>query len=419
MPELVNDNLVPTTAELFPDGGAIDLLCSGQLISLQAGREIIAPVIEHSGRRYCAAKLDPSLHAAVCLPAEAADYGTTDVLVEGMADSAREALGAPHNQALILATTLLSTSVAECLPGGAPTLNLWGPAEKRAAALAFVLTLCRRPLQLVGTPLERFAELPRGLCPTVIINDPSEPSIRKLLPAAGQGGARLLRGGRLLAAQCSFIVFTELPSATIQFRMPLSGLAPKRCFTPNDAAELANRFKGQLLRYRLARHCAIANSQFGTSGLSPGIARVAHTLGAAVEGAENLQSQVVKALQELDEDRKIESCQSEEAVAIEATLLPCHEQRPSALIRELSEIGNTILIERGERALFTPKKFGATLRRLELPTRRQAPGFELAFDSSTCRRIHELARILGVFPLLKPLESCSYCASFSGTETRV
>jgi hypothetical protein len=238
------------------------------------------------------------------------------------------------------------------------------------------------------------------------------------LAAAGQNGATRLRHGRLFTARCCLIVFTELPSALIRFRLPLSALASKR-LTPLDAAELRSRFQGQLLQYRLVRHQAIANSRFATEGFAPGVATVADQLGAAVEGAEKLQTEIVKALQDLDEEQRQESSQSAEAIAVEAMLLPSHEQKRSALIGDLSEIANTILIERGEHPVFTPKKYGAIVGRLALRTTRQARGFELTFDPSTCHRLHELGRMLGVLALTKPVEGCKYWGSVFGTHPGV
>jgi hypothetical protein len=408
------ENSIYTTAELFGDA-AIDLVRNRQLIWVQDKVGNFARMFKHEGTTYLPAALDPSLEAR--LPFESDDYGSTEDLVQAMSGSAREMLGASDNYAVMLAIASLSAWVPECLLGGAPILNLWGPADKRATALAYVLALWRRPLQLLDPSIEALAELPRHFRPTVVVNDISTASLARLSLAVGQNGAGMLRRGRLVKARCSLVVFTALPSSLTRFRIPLSAFAPIRSLTPRDAAELRKQFEGKLLRYRLARHQAIAKSPFGIGGFAPGVTRLADQLGAAVAGATPLQLALEQALQELDEEEKFERCQSEEAVAVEAILLPCHEQRPSALIGELSEIANTILIERGERALFTPKKYGATVRRLSLPAKRQAAGFELTLDASTCRRVHELGRMLGVLALSKPFEGCSYCASLFATDS--
>ena len=404
-------NSISTTAELFGDG-AIDLVRSGQLVCVQDTVASLAPMFKRGEITYLPATLDPSLRR--CLPSESNDYGSVEELVQAMSASAREMLGASENYAVLLASAAVSTWTSECLLGGAPILNIWGPAEKRAMALNYVMALCRRPLHLLDPSIEDLADLPRHFRPTIVLTDIGAAALARLSRAVGQNGARVLRRGRLITARCSLVVFTALPSPLIPFRIPLPAFSPKRSSTPNEGQVLRKRFEGKLLRYRLVRHQAIVRSPFGVGGIAPRVTRLGDQLGAAVEGAAPLQLAIEKALQDIEEEDKVEACQSEEAVAVEAILLPCHEQKPTVLVGELSEIANTVLMERGERALFSPKKYGAILRGLSLPTKRQAAGFELTLDAATCRRVHELGRMLGVLTLSKPFAGCPHCDKGTG-----
>jgi len=411
-----DEDVICTTAELFPDGAAIELLQNGQLLFRHDDQEETAAEIAHNGHLFRAARLDLTLLSALRLPTTSSDYGTVEDLVRGMSDQLREILGGADNHVLSLfSTTMLSTSLGDCLPGGAPVLNLWGPEEYYLPVAEIVMALCRRPLQLMDASLERLAALPRGLHPTLILTEPRAIGLPTLLRAAHHGGG-LLRGGCLLMPRCSLVVFTELPSPLIDLRIPLMALAPKPSASARDIGELENHFAPMLLRHRLDRHQHVANSRFATEGLASGLAVVARQLGAAVEGANDLQENIVEALGILDEERKAENCQSDEAVALEALLVVCHEQKPSALVSELSEIANTITLGRGERPFSTPKLYGATLRRLGLRPRRHSSGFVLTLDTSACRRIHEIGRDLGVLSLVEPVAGCKNCASILGAD---
>lgn len=411
-----DEDVISTTAELFPDGAAIDLLRNGQLLFRHGDREETAAEISHNGNLYRPAGLDLTLEAALRLPTTSSDYGTVEDLVRGMSDQLREILGGADNHLLSLfSTTMLSTSLGDCLPGGAPVLNLWGPEEYYLPVAEIVMALCRRPLQLMDASLERLAALPRGLHPTLILTEPRAIGLPTLLRAAHHGGG-LLRGGCLLMPRCSLVVFTELPSPLIDLRIPLMALAPKPSASAHDIGELENHFAPMLLRHRLDRHQHVANSRFATEGLASGLAVVARQLGAAVEGANDLQENIVEALATLDEERKSETCQSDEAVAVEAVLVVCHEQKASASVSALSEIANTIALGRGERAFSTPKIYGAMLRRMGLRPRRQSSGFVLTLDGATSRRVHELGCRLGVLSLVESVAGCNGCGSISGAD---
>ncbi len=142
---------------------------------------------------------------------------------------------------------------------------------------------------------------------------------------------------------------------------------------------------------------------------------LARILGATLEESTDLQNRISGILQCIDEQTKAEQSLGLGAVVSEALLALCHENKPEAYVREISELANGILLGRHEIVELTPKAVGAMLRqKLGLSTERRGPGYRLLLTQDTRRRIHRLAAAHHVLSMLEPVPDCRLCLETRG-----
>jgi hypothetical protein len=114
-----------TLGELSPDGRVIDRLRQDLLVFWHEGIENIQATVEHRGRTYVPAKLDPTLEEVLHLPARTEDFGTLESLITDISQLISRYAVLDDASALLVASFIMSTWVLDCLPS-APCLNLWG-----------------------------------------------------------------------------------------------------------------------------------------------------------------------------------------------------------------------------------------------------------------------------------------------------
>ena len=307
--ETAEAKAVPTLGELFPDGSAIDQLRGNQLAFWQQGQEHIAPAHQHNGRTYTAIALDPRLEQLLCLPLRSEDFGTGAELISDLSKLLSTHLALDDSATLLIATFILSTWVGDCLPA-APCFNPCGDPETETTLLELLACLCRRPLRVTEPSLAQLANLPAGLCPTLIVKNPKPTSIARLVRALTDRDANFLRAGRLVNLQCAIAVHTQDPLTVPALRIPLhAGNTPYRRIRRWEAQQLAEEFQPRLLRYRLVEHQQVTQSQFDCCDFGPPTRLLARILGASVEGMPDVQRAVVDALVPLDEECKTERSQ--------------------------------------------------------------------------------------------------------------
>ena len=416
--ETAEAKAVPTLGELFSDGSAIDQLRGNQLVLWQQGQEHIAPAHQHNGRTYTAIALDPRLEQLLCLPSRSEDFGTGAELISDLSKLLSTYLALTDSATLLIATFILSTWVGDCLPA-APCLNPCGDPETETTLLELLACLCRRPLRATEPSLAQLANLPAGLCPTLIVKNPKPRSMVQLVRALTDRDANFLRAGRLVNLQCSIVVHTQDPLTVPALPIALhAGNTPYRRIRRCEAQELAEEFQPRLLRYRLVQHQQVTQSQFDYCDFGPPTRVLARILGASVEGMPEVQRAVVDALVPLDEECKTERSQGVEAVVLEALLVPCHEGKPEAFVAEIAELVNGIFLGRQERLELSPKAVGAIIReRLGLCAERCAAGYRLMLTENVRRRIHQLAAGYNVLSMLKSADGCQSCLELQVPKT--
>ena len=299
-----------TTAELFPDGAAIEQLRGNQLLLWQGGQQQVASTVEYCGRSYAPATLGPHLEQALRLPTNTEECGSTDQLV---ADLRQEltAVGLDKDASLEVAIGIVANWVAGSVPGPL-VINFWGAAGSETALLDLMGCVCRRPLRLAQPPVHELAMLPAGLAPTLILNRPSERALARLFATVSDPHTYLLSGGHVVHVNSPIVVSTSKPVLAIPALIVplLPATQPQRRITNSEAQSIANSFQGRLLRYRLTQHLKVANSQFDVAGLCPDIRIVARVLGTAVDDSPGLQASMIDALRSFDEQYKAEQWQA-------------------------------------------------------------------------------------------------------------
>ncbi|MGA8213428.1 MAG: hypothetical protein WB799_07525 [Candidatus Sulfotelmatobacter sp.] len=407
---------VLTLGELFPDGSAIDRLRQNLLVLWHKGNERIQATVECNGRIYTAATLDSKLEEVLRLPARTEDFGTTDSLTADVSQLIRRYAVLDDAAALLVTSFIVSTWVVDCLPS-APCLNVWGPAGTETILVDLLSCLCRHPLRVAEPSVRELLSLPPGLAPTLIIKQPSERTLTRLLAATTEPDVNLLRDGRCINVQCPTIVCTGEPVAVsaLSFRL-IPDKAEYRRIGKREAQELAEKFQPRLMRYRLSQHRLVADSHFDRPEFAPDTRLLARILGASVEGSPELQGRIVDALSQIDEQCKVEQSQGLGAVILEALLALCHEHKPRALVLEVTKLANGILLGRHENLELTPKAVGGIMRKkLGLWTERHGPGYELQLIGETPKLIHHLAAAYNVLSMQNPVGDCLRCDELNGS----
>ncbi len=413
---LDQSNEMPTLGELFPDGTALDRLRNNQLVLWREGQEEIASGHRYNGNYYVAAALDPKLEELLRLPAGTQDFGSVESLIADLSHLVGSIVELDKEAAWLLAAYILSTWVADCVPSS-PCLNVWGPSGSETALVELLSTVCRQPLRLAEPSIRDLLSLPRGLVFTLILKAPSEQALRRLLAVASDPEAQLLRGGRVRNVRYATVVLTTEPIVGVALCIPLlPAAAPYRRVDRSEAQQVADEFQPRLMRYRLAQHRQVSSSQFDLPRFAPESRMLARILGATLEGSPHLQDQISAILRSIDEQTKAEESLGLGAVVAEALLALCHENKPEAYVREITELANGILLGRHETVELTPKAVGAMLRRkLGLVTERRSSGYRLLLTQDTHTRIHRLAAAHHVLSMLQPASDCRLCLETRGS----
>ena len=162
--------------------------------------------------------------------------------------------------------------------------------------------------------------------------------------------------------RCATVVFTNEPISGVALGIPLlPARGPYHRVGRSEAQQVADDFQPRLMRYRLAQHLRVSNSQFDVPGFAAESRLLARILGATLEGSTDLQDRISRILQAVDEQTKTEQSLGLGAVVSEALLALCHE-KPEAYVREIGELANGILLGRHEIVELSPKAVGVILR---------------------------------------------------------
>ncbi len=422
---------IATSCEVFADGSAVELLRdsgtgASALLVWDGKQATVAKEFTCGGHTYVPCPIPGDMGEAIALPTGHAPHGSAQSLFSEISEAFQRYTSLAEESAFLVTFFVLASWFTDLLPT-APCLLICGPAESEARALLRVLRcVCRRALSLAELTPSSFATLPFSWRPTLLmIQQEISPSLEGLLLASNSRGIHLLRNGKLVDPFCAKAVYcpTVLPESHLMKTAITVGISPATMALPvfdTQAEEaLLDHLVPKLLGYRLANAARIRSSQFDAPRFTSSLRELARSLGAAVEGDEELQSRLERLLEEQNTEAKAERWDFLESVMLEGLLFRCHQPEKDRLyVGELTQTVQAILVGREEKIELEPRAVGAQLKALGLHTASLgSAGRGLLLTNDIRRRIHDLARAYGVRALEAPKGGCPLCAEPVGTES--
>ena len=143
--------ICPTSGEILPDGGAIELVTGGlpgtlALLHFDGKQCFIAPQIQVGLTTYVAHFLDSSVLRATRFPSGAAEYGDTETLFWKVAGLFRQYLRFSEELAAFATLVVFGTWFADCYPSPITLLVSGSDLRQAMRLLQLFGIFCRRPL---------------------------------------------------------------------------------------------------------------------------------------------------------------------------------------------------------------------------------------------------------------------------------
>jgi hypothetical protein len=261
---------IPTLGEIFSDGSLIDAIGNAatkqpQLLLSSGGKRVTGTVLKFRRKEYGVAAVDPSIFAAVRLPAKCRNFGSTEKL---FADVRSLFLDRGFSSEAIFPIPFLafSTWFPEALPT-APTLSVTGPEPEAQFLLLLLGCIVRHRLSLMEVTATGLYSLPPNFRPTLLIHQHrmgfSKPPI---FMSSNRQNVQFLRNGRLVDLFCPKIVYSgeaangeNFGQATLRVDLnPISGYFPS--LDSKEQATISKEFQGKMQEYRCRNFGAVNKS---------------------------------------------------------------------------------------------------------------------------------------------------------------
>jgi hypothetical protein len=361
------------------------------------------------------------LDAPLLLPAGATYYGSTQQLFDEIFELISRVTRLPESLVTQIVFFILGTWFADRAPV-APFLWISAPPTVSTAALLQVLTLlCRRALSVSEPTLAALRSLPMELTPTIVTEiSVITPGLLRALRASNRRGMLAIAADKMLDLFCAKAVFSSQPlrdPAVVGFPLEIV-LPPQLAYVPRmerrEAERISSEFQAKLLMYRLRNYAKVTTPAFALGEFTAPTQELAHTLGACIVGADELQGKIVPFLKARDREIQVDRTSLLESIVVEALWAVVHDPKAGdSAVADLTKIVNTILAGRGEMAQVSPEIVGWKLRALGLRTDFITGGRKgLKLPNETRRTIHTLAAGYGVRTLQQIAAGgdCPLCA---------
>ena len=416
---------IATSGEAFADGALIEILRDAgnprrlRLILWRDGQTTTGPVVKYQRQIYEPAPIDPTILRAMTLPTGIAPYGSGRELLHGIAKEVSRYSALPERFVSQVSWSALSTWFAG-VTEGAPALSILGSDTIAGNQLFRLLAaICRRPLLLSAARFAGVCSLPTGLQPTLLIRGSHfDRDVQRVLSAARKPREYVPRGGRLVELYSPVVTLSEFGAANVPARTVLripvvEGQSPARMLGRENVEEIKNFFQPRLLAFLLANRAKALRSQFDAPMLADPVREVARCLGACTPDDADLQAELLEVLQSTNAEYLSAKSTDFTTVVVESLLFYSHE-RPGGhfYIGECAETAEEILVRCGDPIAVTPRRVGEVIDDLGLQTEpRSKTGYRVILTKVVRRRIHELARQLGLLPFADGIERCEFCRS--------
>lgn len=178
---------------------------------------------------------------------------------------------------------------------------------------------------------------------------------------------------------------------------------------------IASEFQPKLLDYRFKHARYVQVSDFDVRTLSIPLRILAQTLGSCIIHAAELRTGIVRLLEGHGEEIRGNCPFYPNYVAIEALFTHFNGESGPVPVGagEIASMANGIMADRGETAVFEPKKMGSLLRLLGFHARRDSESIAIHLTVDVRRLIHSLARDHEVGDWRLTVTGCSHCSELT------
>jgi hypothetical protein len=421
--EKTEEELIETGGIVFPNGQYFELIKNdgGSPILLDSITKKCYKRIHNAGLAYVPPMLTASLLEALTLPSKPTDCGSTVEMFEQIRDLF---LGQSVSEDAAQACTYFA--FASWFPESllvAPCLVLTGTEAEARILLRLLTCVVRHGLSLAEINLANFRSLPMHIQPTLLIGYVHPPTW-KLCSASNHPGTFVPNKDGLADLYCAKAVYTGSTSwpicgdSILNISCALRG--GKLPFVNGPMLEkFAAHFQPKLLDYRLKHVARVRDANFDAETLPVPLRMMARALGSCIVDAPELQADVVRMLESQDDELRANRSLDPNCVTIEAMLAYCHGENGSIRVgvAEIATTATAIMADRGETALFEPKRMGTHLRLLGFRPKRDSKGFAVHLTPDVRRLIHRFAREYQVGDPEQTVPSSPHCAE--GTPTPI
>lgn len=399
--------IIPTAGEIFPDGAAVELIrdsdgslkflaCDGSAANIvdqyTRGETVYEPLQVHR-----------SIRDALVLPADRAEFGCTRQLFNEIEALILRASGGSEGVAkpltfLVFASWLVESALV------APFIWVVSASNSSSVALEQMLRLlCRHVLVVKPLGANWPSALPMAIRPTLIstIDKPTQ-HVVDLLRASQTHGLYWTRAGAAVDPFCAKVIFSRQPledPAAAGFPLEIV-LAPDRKFVApldeSQAMRIAAEFQNKLLAYRVANSPKMVPlpPKIDMNHIGASAQALAHTLGGAIVGDEELQREILTYLEKLDADLQTAPTSMIDVAIAQALIAWRHNGEVA--VAEIAGDVNTILAARGISIVLSPENVGWKLRRLGLHTVHNSQGLKVLRVPEAWAAIEKIAAVYGV-----------------------
>ena len=171
--------------------------------------------------------------------------------------------------------------------------------------------------------------------------------------------------------------------------------------------KLKQRFQPWYLSHRLTNLPDVRQSRVVDSDLSSPMDEIAAVLQACTRNGDQLKLDWAPLLSLQEQDNVAQRLWDPVAAATEVLWPRIHSAENAISMKDLTGFTNTLLRSRGENREYSPEELGIRLKNEGLCRRRRNSGMVLVFDRPTQRRVHQMARSLGVGKSVAECPDCS------------
>ncbi len=419
------DGVIQTSGEFFADGSVLELVraqTEPREVKLLHWHEKVLEVaahIDHAGKKYAPAPIDPDLRRVLRLPTRVAPPETGEKLFTDVHDLLTRHLAQLEGCITALACAVFLSWMSPALPM-TPVLWIFFPAgSPRNRVLQMLSLLSRRPVRIVGLRRGDIARLPMWLQPTLLLDEPDlRREMQMILQSSTYRGARTVSSHGLFEFYGPKIVCshhlphstalgTEALKATL---IPIAGQLPT--LDQKIEEEIAEEFQARFLGHFLRNAANAQSANFDATRFTLPIQDIARTVSAAVMGDGDVQKRILPLLAAQEEEVRADRAGTCDAVVLEALLFFIHAGGWSKVRTDkIGEKVNAIFKGRGSDQQLSAESIGWAIRRLGIPSGRIArAGNGVELNVSTCQLIHKLAQSHTVRAMDDGLRSdCHYC----------